>query len=223
MTGEVIEKLSVLLQGKIPDKIGVEGKNGEEVKLLESIIQLITFMKEIHEFIFPLFKGELNNVPIIHRNNYLASLFKELHSRLQHLTWQAGQVAKGDYSQRVDFMGDFSEAFNCMVTSLERKEMALQQKIAELEDAAVRIKKLEGILPICANCKKIRLEGADPGKKEGWVGLQEYIEDRSEVIFTHSICPRLSLISSPLWGAKLQKWDLFLRKVPLLVFGYLNA
>jgi hypothetical protein len=76
-----------------------------------------------------------------------------------------------------------------MAISLECKERALQQKIAELEDAAARIKKLEGILPICANCKKIRLVGADPRKKDGWVGLEKYIEERSEAIFTHSICP----------------------------------
>jgi hypothetical protein len=190
MTSEICEKLAVLLQGKIPGKIGVENKSGEERKLAESMNQLIDFMKEVHDFIFPLSKGELNNIANIQRNNYLASPFKELHSRLLHLTWQAGQVAKGDYSQRVDFMGDFSEAFNCMVISLECKEKALQQKIAELEDAAARIKKLEGILPICANCKKIRLEGADPRKIDGWVGLEKYIEDRSEVIFTHSICPQ---------------------------------
>lgn len=190
MTSEIREKLSVLLQGKIPEKIAVGNKTGEEKKLAESVNMFIDFMEEIHAFIFPLSKGELNNIAITHRNNYLASPFKELHSRLQHLTWQAGQVAKGDFSQRVDFMGDFSEAFNCMIISLEGKERALQQKIVELKNAAARIKKLEGILPICANCKKIRLEGADPRKIEGWVGLQEYIEDRSEVKFTHSICPQ---------------------------------
>jgi hypothetical protein len=190
MTSEICDKLSVLLQGKIPGKIAVGNITGEKQKLVESINLLIDFMEEIHAFIFPLSKGELNTISIIHRKNYLASPFKELHSRLRHLTWQAGQVAKGDYSQRVDFMGDFSEAFNCMIISLERKERALQQKIAELENAAAHIKKLEGILPICANCKKIRLEGADPRKTDGWVGLEEYVEDRSEVKFTHSICPQ---------------------------------
>ena len=125
MTSEICNKLSVLLQGKIPGKIDVEDKNGDEKKLAETINRLIVFMKEVHEFIFPLSKGELNNVADVQQNNYLASPFKELHSRLLHLTWQAGQVAKGDYSQRVDFMGDFSEAFNCMVISLERKERAL--------------------------------------------------------------------------------------------------
>ena len=71
--------------------------------------------------------------------NFLASPFKELHSHLQHLTWQAKQVAKGDYSQRVDFMGDFSEAFNFMITSLDNNEKALKRKIGQLEEALSHI------------------------------------------------------------------------------------
>ncbi len=197
MIDEICEKLAVLLRGKIPEKICVETEGGEERLLAESVNQLVDFMKEIHEFIFPLSKGELHNLGNIRRDNYLASPFKELHSRLLHLAWQAGQVAKGDYSQRVDFMGDFSEAFNYMVMSLEKKERALQQKIAELENAAAHIKKLEGILPICANCKKIRLEGADPKNQDGWVVMEKYIEDRSEATFTHSICPQCAEILYP--------------------------
>jgi signal transduction histidine kinase len=42
-------------------------------------------------------------------------------------------VARGDYSQRVDFMGDFSRAFNAMVESLERKERELRERIEELQ------------------------------------------------------------------------------------------
>ncbi len=190
MTSEICDKIAALLQGKIPEKVRIETENSEERHLAEGVNQLVDFMKEIHEFIFPLSKGELHNTGTIRANNYLASPFKELHSRLLHLTWQAGQVAKGDYSQRVDFMGDFSEAFNCMVVSLEKKEQALHRKIAELENAAAHIKKLEGVLPICANCKKIRLEGADPKSREGWVIMEKYIEDRSDVTFTHSVCPQ---------------------------------
>lgn len=45
------------------------------------------------------------------------------------------------------------------------------------------IKLLEGIIPICSYCKKIR----DP--KMAWVQLEEYISDHSEADFSHSICP----------------------------------
>lgn len=46
-----------------------------------------------------------------------------------------------------------------------------------------QMKSLEGILPICANCKKIRDE------KDNWRQIEAYIRDRSEADFSHSICP----------------------------------
>lgn len=45
------------------------------------------------------------------------------------------------------------------------------------------VERLEGILPICSYCKKIRDE------KNEWHFLEEYIEDRSKAEFSHGICP----------------------------------
>ena len=45
-----------------------------------------------------------------------------------------------------------------------------------------RLKYLEGLLPICSFCKKIR-------SKDNWIPIEEYIRNRSEADFTHSICP----------------------------------
>lgn len=185
----VREAIDMLLLGRIPPKLSCSSTVPDENSLGESVNQLIEFIHEIHQCINPLARGELHSTIHLQRTNVLASPFKELHSRLLHLTWQAGRVAQGDYNQRVDFMGDFSEAFNSMVQSLDQKERQLKEKIAELEDAVAHIKQLEGILPICASCKKIRLEGANPKKKEGWMVLEQYIEDHSEATFTHSICP----------------------------------
>lgn len=53
----------------------------------------------------------------------------------------------------------------------------------ELQKALARMKILQGLLPICASCKKIRND-------EGyWERLETYIEDHSEADFTHGICP----------------------------------
>jgi len=47
----------------------------------------------------------------------------------------------------------------------------------------VEIKMLRGLLPICSKCKKIRDD-------EGfWKQVDSYIEEHSEIIFTHGICP----------------------------------
>jgi len=53
--------------------------------------------------------------------NEIAAPLKELNSSLKHLTWQAQMVAKGNYDQRVDFMGDFSVAFNDMIMQLKQR------------------------------------------------------------------------------------------------------
>ena len=59
----------------------------------------------------------------------------------------------------------------------------LEQRVQELEDALSQIKTLRGLLPICANCKKIR---DDRGY---WHQVEEYIRDHSLADFSHSICP----------------------------------
>ena len=65
-------------------------------------------------------KGDLDG-PLPSRGNELAAPLKSLHAALQHLTWQTQQVAQGDYNQRVEFMGHFSEAFNVMVEQLDER------------------------------------------------------------------------------------------------------
>ncbi|MDR1978189.1 MAG: response regulator [Synergistaceae bacterium] len=60
------------------------------------------------------------------RQNEMASPLKSLHASLSHLTWQTQQVAQGDYSQRVNFMGDFADAFNTMVQQLDERWKSLE-------------------------------------------------------------------------------------------------
>ncbi len=67
---------------------------------------------------------------------------KNLQASLKHLTWATQQIAMGDFSHEIDFMGDFSAAFNSMTQQLkdsfsERKKAneALQDQINELNDA----------------------------------------------------------------------------------------
>ncbi len=54
---------------------------------------------------------------------------------------------------------------------------------AKLRQAMSEIRLLEGLLPICANCKKIRDE------KNEWNQIERYIMQRTDAQFTHSICP----------------------------------
>ena len=190
MMNEVCLKLNTLLEGKVPELIPVDKfEEADDRQLAQLLNELFAYLREIQEFILPLSRGNLDNVKPPQKRNFLSSPFKELHSRLLHLTWQANQVAQGDYSQRIDFMGDFSDAFNCMIQSLHQHEQELRGKISELEEAIARITQLEGILPICMYCKRIRLEGADPAINSSWVAVENYITKRTQAMFSHGICP----------------------------------
>ena len=61
-------------------------------------------------------------------------------------------------------------------------EVTVRERTAELYKALSDVKKLSGLLPICASCKKIRDD------KGYWNQIEEYIRDHSEAEFTHSIC-----------------------------------
>ena len=85
-------------------------------------------LQESQDFTLALASGKLDYTPP-QRNNII-SPFKQLHSNMLHLTWQAQQIARGDYNQKVSFMGDFSLAFNKMIESLKEKKI-LEDKLIE--------------------------------------------------------------------------------------------
>lgn len=63
--------------------------------------------------------------------------------------------------------------------------------ISELRSAITEIRTLSGLLPICANCKKIR---NDQGY---WEQIEVYIREHADVSFTHGICPDCKLSLYP--------------------------
>jgi hypothetical protein len=67
----------------------------------------------------------------------------------------------------------------------ERKRVAHERDLllAELGHALAEIKTLEGFIPICAWCHKVRDD-------EGfWQQLEKYLGERTDATFSHSICP----------------------------------
>lgn len=69
--------------------------------------------------------------------------------------------------------------------AIERKEATTEREelIKELQDALMKIKTLQGMLPICASCKRIRDD------KGYWNQIESYISEHSEAVFSHGICP----------------------------------
>ncbi len=72
------------------------------------------------------------------------------------------------------------------ITERKKTEDALVMEKEKLEDATTQIKKLSGLLPICASCKKIR---DDQGY---WNKIESYIEKNSDAYFSHGLCPECS-------------------------------
>ncbi len=62
----------------------------------------------------------------------IAGMIKALQSNLSHMTWQAEQVARGDYSQRVAFFGDFADAFNHMIEGLSLNQREIESRNREI-------------------------------------------------------------------------------------------
>jgi PAS domain S-box-containing protein len=61
---------------------------------------------------------------------------------------------------------------------------ARKQAESAREEAMTRVRTLEGIIPICMYCKKIR------DTENSWNQLEKYITEHSEAMFSHGICPR---------------------------------
>jgi PAS domain S-box-containing protein len=69
------------------------------------------------------------------------------------------------------------------ISEQKRSEKAREKLITYLQEALSQVKRLSGLLPICAACKKIR---DDRGY---WQQIEEYIRQHSEADFSHGICP----------------------------------
>jgi phosphoserine phosphatase RsbU/P len=59
----------------------------------------------------------------------------------------------------------------------------LAEKVSQLESALGNVRRLKGLLPICAYCKAIRDDS------DYWHRVEEYVSEHADVQFSHGICP----------------------------------
>jgi len=62
-------------------------------------------------------------------------------------------------------------------------QSGLAEKINQLESALSKVRRLSGLLPICAYCKAIRDDS------DYWHRVEEYVSEHADVQFSHGICP----------------------------------
>ena len=75
------------------------------------------------------------------------------------------------------------EAENELKKHKDHLDVLVKERTVELEKALIKVKQLQGLLPICSSCKKIRDDN------NNWEQIEQYITDRSDAEFTHSLCP----------------------------------
>ncbi|MDL2285691.1 diguanylate cyclase [Desulfovibrio sp. OttesenSCG-928-F07] len=108
----LLEHISALLNSPSLPELPAELANDEFVTALHN--QLVT----LREIVVAFATGEVSKS--IQTRGYVAGNLKDLQAHLRHLVWQVQQVERGDYTQRVSFLGDFSSSFNNMVIKLEK-------------------------------------------------------------------------------------------------------
>jgi diguanylate cyclase (GGDEF)-like protein len=103
------------------------------VPKLEGELAEIPVLRELHgdltairEILFAFSQGDLS--PAITIRGILPGCLKALQAHLRHMIWQVQVVEQGDFTQRVQFMGEFSTAFNNMVRKLDYTLNVLKKK-----------------------------------------------------------------------------------------------
>lgn len=108
-------------------KLDIQSLDEPFQDLGEGLAVLFQMLSEERRFAAALARGDMSVSPPS-KDNELASSLKSLHASLLHITWQTQRIAEGDYTQKIDFMGDFAEAFNRMT-----RELATHKKLLEYE------------------------------------------------------------------------------------------
>jgi len=99
---------------------------------------------------------------------------------------------QGDLSARAPLqthreLDQLASTFNTMADTIQVQQAHLEAivrlRTRDLEQALSDVKTLQGMIPICSYCKKIRDDGGS------WWQMESYIQSHSEAEFSHGICP----------------------------------
>ena len=123
----LFEYLRSILYDKEIQPLDLEELDTPFYKLGMGLQFLARAVTEMKAYSAAISKGDLS-APTPGKDNFLCENLKNIGADLKHLTWQAKQVAKGDYSQHVSFLGEFSEAFNTMTDQLREREREMQEE-----------------------------------------------------------------------------------------------
>jgi adenylate cyclase len=126
---QITAKFHHLRTGKVPPPISLphDLPDNEVRQLITYVNRFLVEFATLTEVMEQIAQGELDTRPLIGRMAVVHGV-KALQSNLRHLTWKTQQVAAGDLEQKVDFMGDFSVAFNSMTQQLKDSREQLERR-----------------------------------------------------------------------------------------------
>jgi serine phosphatase RsbU (regulator of sigma subunit) len=130
-----------ILKGEIPHPLVLpkDFPENEIAQVVEYANRFITEYHSLSDAMSSLSRGDLDfDVPT--GKMHILQSFKNLHANLRHLTWKTQQIAGGDFSQHVDFMGGFSTAFNSMTKQLQEAFAKIDRQNQDLAQANLRMK-----------------------------------------------------------------------------------
>ncbi|OGQ97396.1 MAG: hypothetical protein A2521_08500 [Deltaproteobacteria bacterium RIFOXYD12_FULL_57_12] len=94
-----------------------------------------------------------------------------------------GYILKPVEAERLFSIITRSAEIICLRNEVRQRDQEQRKLIVELKQALAEVKILQGILPICASCKKVR---EDSGY---WTQVEAYISHHSDLLFSHTVCP----------------------------------
>lgn len=133
---QITEVIFLILSGKkLPAKLTLpdDYPDNELKQVTEYVNKLIEEYSMFSDLMSSIATGQLTQ-PNTQSKMQVISSYKGLCSNLKHLTWKTQKIAGGDFNQKVDFMGDFSEAFNSMSLQLKDAFDKLEAQNKELKD-----------------------------------------------------------------------------------------
>lgn len=105
-------------------------------------------------------------------------------------------------NEPAEFRRTIEEAIEYYLLRRDREDLIakLQKKNDECELALAHVKRLQGLIPICCYCKKIRDD------HNFWEDVERYISEHSDAKFSHGICPEcMKKYVEPMMAAHLSK------------------
>ena len=128
------DKIITYIQSLLQDG-SIEDQLPEDLREIEGVAEIDKALRNLRNAIKSIGDGDLSKQ--LGGKGYLMGTIKGLQATLKTMIWQTKAIASGDFSSRVEFLGEFSDAFNGMAQKLERtisQQKELEKKLMASEE-----------------------------------------------------------------------------------------